>query len=64
MVLVCNDRPAALEAYQFSRERENFSVTLITKLKASQSISWVDLENDARRIDIIDKLNIIEKLKL
>ena len=32
--------------------------------KASESISWADLENDARRIDIIDKLNIIEKLKL
>jgi hypothetical protein len=29
-------------------------------LKASESISWTDLENDARRIDIIDKLNIME----
>ena len=36
----------------------------ISKLKASQSISWADLEKDTRRMDIIDKLNILEELKL
>ena len=64
MVLVCNDRPAALEAINFL-EKEKISLSeKIAKLKASGSISWADLENDARRIDIIDKLNTTEKLKL
>ena len=64
MVLICNDRPAALEAINFL-EKEKISLSeKIAKLKASGSISWADLENDSRRIDIIDKLNSIEKLKL
>ncbi len=64
MVLVCNDRPAALEAINFLEKEKISQSEKLTKLKASGSISWVDLENDARRIDIIDKLNTIEKLKL
>ena len=64
MVLICNDRPAAIEAINFL-EKENISQSQkVTRLKASESISWADLENDARRIDIIDKLNIIKNLKL
>jgi beta-N-acetylhexosaminidase len=64
MVLVCNDRPAALEAINFLENEKISQSQKATRLKASESISWADLENDARRIDIIDKLNIIEKLKL
>ena len=64
MVLVCNDRPAALEAINFLEKEKISQSEKLTKLKASGSISWADLENDARRIDIIDKLNKIEKLKL
>jgi len=64
MVLVCNDRPAALEVINFLEKEKISQSQKATRLKASQSISWADLENDARRIDIIDKLNIIEKLKL
>ena len=64
MVLVCNDRPAAIEAINFLEKEKISQSHKITKLKASQSISWTDLEKDARRIDIIDKLNTIEKLKL
>ena len=46
-------------------EKEKISQSeKVTKLKASGSIAWADLENDARRIDIIDKLNTTEKLKL
>ena len=64
MVLVCNDRPAALKAINFLEKEKISQSEKVTKLKASGSIAWADLENDARRIDIIDKLNTIEKLKL
>ena len=64
MVLICNDRPAAIEAINFLEKEKISQSYKITRLKASQSISWRDLEKDTRRKDIIDKLNIIEKLKL
>ena len=64
MVLICNDRPAALKAINFLEKEKISQSRKVTRLKASESISWTDLENDARRIDIIDKLNIIKKLKL
>ena len=64
MVLVCNDRAAAKKAINFLEEAKISQSHNITELKASQSSSWEDLEKDTRRIDIIDKLNIIEKLKL
>ncbi len=64
MVLICNDRPAALEAINFLEKEKVSQSQKVTRLKASESISWADLENDARRIDIIDKLNIIKNLKL
>ena len=61
MVLVCNDRPAALKAINFLEKEKISQSQKATKLKASQSIIWVDLEKDARRKGIIDKLNIIGK---
>ena len=61
MVLVCNDRPAALKAINFLEKEKISQSQKATKLKASQSIIWADLEKDARRKDIIDKLNIIGK---
>ena len=64
MVLVCNDRPAAMEAINFLEKEKISQSHKITRLKASQSISWADLEKDTRRKDIIDKLNTLEKLKL
>ena len=64
MVLVCNDRPVAIEAINFLEKKKISQSQKVIRLKASQSISWVDLEKDARRIDIIDKLNTIEKLNL
>ena len=64
MVLVCNDRPAALDAINFLEKEKISQSEKVTNLKASGSISWADLENDARRIDIVDKLNTIEKLNL
>ena len=64
MVLICNDRPAAIEAINFLEKKKISQSQKVSRLKASEEISWADLKNDARRIDIIDKLNIIEKLKL
>ena len=61
MVLVCNDRPAALKAINFLEKEKISQSQKATKLKASQSIIWADLEKDARRKDTIDKLNIIGK---
>ena len=59
MVLVCNDRPAALEAINFLEKEKISQSHKVTQLKASESISWTDLEKDARRKDIIDKLKTI-----
>ena len=64
MVLICNDRPAVIEAINFLEKKKISQSQKVTRLKASEAISWADLKNDVRRIDIIDKLNIIEKLKL
>ena len=61
MVLVCNDRPAAVGAINFLEKEEISQSHKITKLKALQSISWADLEKDTRRKDIIGKLKTIEK---
>jgi len=61
MVLICNDRPAALEAINFLEKEKISQSHKITRLKASKSISWTDLEKDSRRKDIIGKLNTIEK---
>jgi len=61
MVLVCNDRPAALKAINFLEKEKISQSQKASKLKASQLIIWADLEKDARRKDIIDKLNIIGK---
>ena len=61
MVLVCNDRPGALSAINFLEKEKISQSQKITELKASQSISWTDLEKDTRRKDIIGKLNTIEK---
>lgn len=64
MILICNDRPAVIEAINFLEKKKISQSQKVTRLKASEAISWADLKNDERRIDIIDKLNIIEKLKL
>lgn len=61
MVLVCNDRFAVLEAIDFLEKEKISQSQIVTKLKASQSIYWTDLEKDPRRIDIIDRLNSIKK---
>ena len=61
MVLICNDRPAAIEAINYLEKEKISQSHKITRLKASKSISWTDLEKDSRRKDIIGKLNILEK---
>ena len=59
IILICNDRSAAIEALHFMEENAYVSSGNLNALKPTQSISWVDLEKDARRMDIIDKLNSI-----
>ena len=59
-----NDNSIDRKLKSYKKDLNNKFKNKITELKASQSISWEDLEKDTRRIDIIDKLNIIEKLKL
>jgi beta-N-acetylhexosaminidase len=61
MVLICNDRPAAIEAINYLEKEKISQSHKITRLKASKSISWTDLEKDSRRKDIIGKLNTIKK---
>jgi beta-N-acetylhexosaminidase len=61
MVLICNDRSAAIEAINYLEKEKISQSHKITRLKASKSISWTDLEKDSRRKDIIGKLNTIEK---
>ena len=61
MVLICNDRPAAMKAINFMEEEQISQSHKATKLKSSQSISWADLEKDSRRKDIIDKLKTMKK---
>ncbi len=61
IILVCNDRIAALEAINFL-EKEKVSLShKIADLKASKSISWTELKKDSRRIDIIGKLKTLKK---
>ena len=61
MILICNDRPAAREAINFLEKEQISQSHKLTKLKASKFISWANLEKNSRRIDIINKLNTIEK---
>ena len=63
-VNVNGSKIAAEEAINFLEKEKISQSQKVAKLKSSKSISWSDLENDARRTDILNKLNILEKLKL
>jgi beta-N-acetylhexosaminidase len=57
MILICNDRSAALQALRFMEKQNiSYSPTLIS-LKASKKVSWDKLENDPRRKDIINQIH-------
>jgi len=59
IILICNDRPAVLEALNFMQEYSIQSTGNLDALKAAQSVSWDDLERDPRRIEIQEKINNI-----
>ncbi|MDA9603278.1 beta-N-acetylhexosaminidase [bacterium] len=59
IILICNDRPAVLEALNFMNENSIKSTGNLEALKAAQSISWDDLERDPRGIEIQEKINNI-----
>ena len=59
MILICNDRPAVIEALNFMQEHNIKSTGNLKVLQAAQSVSWDDLERDPRRIEIQEKINNI-----
>ena len=61
MILICNDRSAVYEALDFMESREISLSNKIYSLKASQIISWVELQKNPRRENIIKKLNLLNK---
>tara|TARA_B110000114_G_C15049911_1_gene380794 strand:+ start:83 stop:1117 length:1035 start_codon:yes stop_codon:yes gene_type:complete len=59
VILICNDRSAAIEALHFMEENTYVSSGNLNALKPSQSTLWGDLEKDPRRDRVINKLNNI-----
>ena len=59
VILICNDRPAVLEALNFMQENSIESTGNLAALRATQSISWDDLEQDTRRSKIQAQINNI-----
>ncbi|MDA9969714.1 beta-N-acetylhexosaminidase [Gammaproteobacteria bacterium] len=57
MILICNDRSAALQALRFMEKQSISQSTTLTSLKASKIVSWEKLENDPRRKDIINQIH-------
>ena len=57
MILVCNDRLAALQALRFMEKQSISQSTTLVSLKASKIVSWDKLENDPRRKEIINQIN-------
>ena len=61
MILICNDRSAVYEALDFMELREISLSNKIYSLKATQIISWAELQKNPRRENIIKKLNLLNK---
>ena len=57
MILICNDRPAVLQALRFMEKQRTSQSTTLTSLKASKIVSWEKLENDPRRKEIINQIH-------
>ena len=60
MILVCNCPEGAIEVLDFMASAAVDGSDKIAGMRASQSISWDDLENDPRRLDIIKKLQELD----
>ena len=61
MILICNDRSAVYEALDFMESRETSLTNKIYSLKATQIISWIELQKNPRRENIIKKINLLNK---
>jgi beta-N-acetylhexosaminidase len=59
IVLICNDRNAAIEALNFMEENTFLSSDDLNVLKPTQSILWDDLEKDPRRHRVNNQINKI-----
>ncbi|MDA9917611.1 beta-N-acetylhexosaminidase [Gammaproteobacteria bacterium] len=60
MILICNDRSAALQALRFMEKQSTSQSTTLSSLKASKIVSWEKLENDPRRKDIIKQIHNLD----
>jgi len=58
ILLICNDRPTALEALNFMKENNYEPAGNLAILKASKSTSWDALEKDPRRQQVRERLKI------
>ncbi len=61
ILLICNDRPAVLEALNFMEENNYKSAGNLITLKASNSTSWDALEQDPRRRELRERLKIFQR---
>lgn len=59
IVVICNDRNAAIEALNFMEENTFLSSDTLNVLKPTQSILWDDLEKDPRRHRVNNQINKI-----
>ena len=60
MILVCNCPEGAIEVLDFMASAAVDGSDKIAGMRASESISWDDLENDPRRLEIIKKLQELD----
>ncbi len=60
MILVCNCPEGAIEVLDFMASAAVDGSDKIAGMRASQSISWDDLENHPRRLEIIKKLQELD----
>ena len=56
MILVCNDRSGALEVLDYMAAEKISGSQRIAAMLRTKSTSWIELENDARRVDTIARL--------
>ncbi len=56
MILVCNDRSGALEVLDYMTAEKISGSERIAAMHRTKSIAWLELENDARRVDTIARL--------
>ena len=61
MILVCNCPEGAVEVLDFMASAAVDGCDKIAGMRASQSISWSELENHPRRLDTIKKLQELEQ---